>query len=744
MGDEGGDSAHTDDTATRGDTGDSDDSNDSGNADDSTDAIDTSDTDDADPVVGKFNGVDIIAMIDNSSSMAAEQNILATSFFSLINALINPLPGAQDGGTDSIRIAVVTSDMGLQWGGNAFVEERDGFPRGLATSSGCNHSGGWGDNGNFVTNYDINPNHGGVVELTQGGIPCGADASQCPPGWTCDNIGDNGIGACYDPSAAGQPTAQVSCPPSPDQKQSLYLTIGTGDDATGPDLYPQSELALAAACLSKLGTQGCGFEQQLLSPAVGLERDAGRDPSIRFVRDKALLVILLVTDEEDCSMKDGPSLFATEHVQQHRYAYINVACGENEEYLYTPAEMLARYRAAKAQVSGHGNDILFAAITGVPLSGEAAGCEGTGNQIRGCLDLPQMQNEIVQDPAQAAEKYIYKYTCQRYEDEVAVTQAMPARRIVQVAQSMGAMGYVYSICNADWSPAMGRISQLISENHATGTCYPNALDVDSVTNTPHCDTVIKYLGAEDCPAGLPWAEEVQVGTPELPVAACTLPKIPANPLCPAPGTAEERAFNESVRNAFGWYYCENHGEDFSEACNDGIDNDGDGLIDCEQESCAACQNCAANGQGDVSLCPLKCRYVMTLTDEALFAAKNGTLEMHCPLLSPSEDPADQENTRAACSDGIDNDGNRYYDCTNISADQATNAWPARYADPRCCPLSSEQVSGTKCQFAGAGDPRAQAQAICHPDDWFGAPGFDPSDWSDACKAAAALYQCTLP
>ncbi|MCK9521821.1 MAG: hypothetical protein M0R76_02105 [Proteobacteria bacterium] len=694
------------------------------------------------PTIGGFDGVDIIAMVDNSSSMVEEQQILATSFFPLINALVNPLPGAKDEGTDSIRIAIVTSDMGLQWGGNGYVQARDGFPSVL--TKGCINNDGWGDNGNFITNYGFNPNHGGVVELTQGAIPCGAGAVQCPPGWTCDNIGDNGIGACYNPSASGQPTSEVSCPPAPGEKQSHYLTLGTGDDASGPPLYAQNELALATACLSKLGTDGCGFEQQLLSPAVGLERDAGRDPSIRFMRDKALLVILLVTDEEDCSMKDGPSLFATEHVQQHNYAYINVACGEHEEYLYTPAEILDRYRAAKAKVSGQGSGILFAAITGVPTASEASGCEGTGNEIGGCLDLPQMQNEIVQDPDyDAAPKYIYKYTCSRYEGSEAVTQAMPARRLIQIAQSMGSMGYVYSICNADWSPAMEKISSLIAANIA-GTCYAKPLDVDPATNTAYCNTVIKFFGQDTCPGGLPWAAEEQVGTPEQPIVSCTIPKIPANPVCPDPGTPEGDALREIVRNEFGWYYCENRGEDFSDACNDGIDNDGDGLVDCEQPSCQSCKNCAADGQGDTALCPLKCRYMMTLTDKALSMAKNASVEVQCLQQFSFEDPNCQENTRAACSDGLDNDGNGPYDCVNISAGQASDEWPARNADPHCCPMSSEQLPGRPCQFTGNGDPKKQAQAICNPDDWAGAPGFNAGDWSDACKAAAALYQCTLP
>ena len=42
-----------------------------------------------------------------------------------------------------------------------------------------------------------------------------------------------------------------------------------------------------------------------------------------------------------------------------------------------------------------------------------------------------------------------------------VTRAWPARRFVELAQSFGDRGYVYSICNADWSVAMSELAGLI-------------------------------------------------------------------------------------------------------------------------------------------------------------------------------------------------------------------------------------------------------------------------------------------
>jgi hypothetical protein len=40
-------------------------------------------------------------------------------------------------------------------------------------------------------------------------------------------------------------------------------------------------------------------------------------------------------------------------------------------------------------------------------------------------------------------------------------RAWPGRRFVQMAQLFGARGYLYSICNADWSPAMTDLAAMI-------------------------------------------------------------------------------------------------------------------------------------------------------------------------------------------------------------------------------------------------------------------------------------------
>lgn len=67
-------------------------------------------------------------------------------------------------------------------------------------------------------------------------------------------------------------------------------------NADGNNLVEGSSLAATFTSMASLGTFGCGFEQPLESMRRALEKDNG------FVRDDAHLVVVIVTDEDDCSV----------------------------------------------------------------------------------------------------------------------------------------------------------------------------------------------------------------------------------------------------------------------------------------------------------------------------------------------------------------------------------------------------------------------------------------------------------
>lgn len=384
------------------------------------------DTDTESDWVSLYEAVDILLVVDNSDSMDEEQSYLATSQFTLINGLVNPLPMAGlVGGLDDVRVAVISTDMGLSWGDQPY-EEGDGWP--TTTEVPCSPSG---DNGAF---QGYGPDK--QIKIKDQVIACDESDAQCPSGWTCEGIGGDGVGVCTAPE--GETT--IDCP---------WLT-GDWAQTPSPTQVPNPYMATQVACLTSLGTAGCGFEQHLQSARKALTRV----DQLAFVRDEALLAVLIVSDEDDCSIETN-SFFYSPEIQADPMSEVNIACGENPEYLF-PA---AGYRQAFVDVKGgNPNAVLFAAVVGVPIS---SACQGWGDEIQGCLDHEAMQHdyEIINDPVPGS--VFYKPACTRQVGDTEVTRAAPARRIVELAAEFGSRGYVFSICNDDWSPAMNELAATI-------------------------------------------------------------------------------------------------------------------------------------------------------------------------------------------------------------------------------------------------------------------------------------------
>ena len=71
------------------------------------------------------------------------------------------------------------------------------------------------------------------------------------------------------------------------------------------DGTPESVVAQALSCIGPQGFDGCGFEKQLESMLQALNPNASWNSGARpFLRPGALLAIVIVSDEVDCSVKD--------------------------------------------------------------------------------------------------------------------------------------------------------------------------------------------------------------------------------------------------------------------------------------------------------------------------------------------------------------------------------------------------------------------------------------------------------
>jgi hypothetical protein len=81
--------------------------------------------------------------------------------------------------------------------------------------------------------------------------------------------------------------------------------------------FGNQDLTAVFQCISTVGATGCGFEHQLASIARALGADGAAAPpqNAGFLRPNAILAIVLLTNEDDCSAPPGSPLFSPTSAQ---------------------------------------------------------------------------------------------------------------------------------------------------------------------------------------------------------------------------------------------------------------------------------------------------------------------------------------------------------------------------------------------------------------------------------------------
>jgi hypothetical protein len=77
----------------------------------------------------------------------------------------------------------------------------------------------------------------------------------------------------------------------------------------------------AFTCMSHVGDQGCGFEHQLESPYRALHDKITENTG--FLRPEAILAVVFVTDEDDCSAADDTDLFVSNTTANSMYGVLH-------------------------------------------------------------------------------------------------------------------------------------------------------------------------------------------------------------------------------------------------------------------------------------------------------------------------------------------------------------------------------------------------------------------------------------
>ena len=415
------------------------------------------------------DSVDLLFVVDNSNSMLAYQQRLGAQFRVLIDQLVAPPVNPATGRpahppVKSLHVAVVSSDLGTP-GSNV---------------GSCNVSADVGDDGL------LNPIRAGRAMAAH------RPWTTLPPG-----------------------SRPARCTADPNQYPS-FLTFNA--DATDA-----AEFREDFVCNAFLSTQGCGLEQQLESAYRALvvrnprEQAGNTDANAGFVRPDAVLGIVVISDEEDGSVRDCRYAEAGQPCTDALSVYDLSTHGWGDDrdlnlrfYTYTPGSAqdptwpIDRYidprnpnRGFTSLKPGHPDRVVFAGIIGVPLQVPTQGARvdwarllGTTPQGEDAMEGTATEGPYSMRPNRrepscpgSAMVPACRQEGSRYDassascSSLGAPRAWPSRRIAEVARRFDELhgtGAVSSICAMDYAPALGQIVDRIG-NALGGRCLPRPL-----------------------------------------------------------------------------------------------------------------------------------------------------------------------------------------------------------------------------------------------------------------------------
>lgn len=222
--------------------------------------------------------VDILFVIDNSGSMAEEQATLAANFGAFIELLELPEVAA------NYRIAVTTTDNGT---GECSTT---GPERGQFVLSSCRSR---------LSQFEVPNSASGPLDARAEACEDLCPAALADLETTPTHITDN-------PESVARPW--------------MENIVGNINLPEGVDT------ATAFACLGPQGIDGCGYESPLEAMRLALTRaNTETEEEFGFLRKDALLAVVFVTDEADCSFQGDTSDVFDRNGGKHLWSDLDVS-----------------------------------------------------------------------------------------------------------------------------------------------------------------------------------------------------------------------------------------------------------------------------------------------------------------------------------------------------------------------------------------------------------------------------------
>jgi hypothetical protein len=253
----------------------------------------------------------------------------------------------------------------------------------------------------------------------------------------------------------------ADCPGKPDGRFLISLEGGSRNNFRG-------DLSAAFACLAAVGSAGCGFEQHLGAARLALDVDQPLENE-GFLRPNAILGLVVLADEDDCSTRAASDLFEP---STSRYG------------------MQGSFRCAEY---GHLCDgVAPPTAGGAPASCRPAESAGKLTPVADYLSFfralkPQADRLIVSVIAAPPTPYAVRVVDGFPQLAPSCTSAngegTPGVRLKAFADAFGTRGQFTSVCDTDLSPAMARLGEAIVKQ----------IGASCLTAAP-----VKFNGVADC------------------------------------------------------------------------------------------------------------------------------------------------------------------------------------------------------------------------------------------------------
>jgi hypothetical protein len=276
--------------------------------------------------------------------------------------------------------------------------------------------------------------------------------------------------------------------------------------------YGTQALPDVFSCIARLGDMGCGFEQQLSSVRHALDPALAPAANAGFLRDDAFLAVILVTNEDDCSIPADSRLFdpTSRLVSDPLGPLSSFRCNEYGHVCRIGGKMQAPPRtetgpleacesAEDGKLDKVGDFVTFLKdLKRDPARIFLAAVTGPATPYA----VTTIDPIIMDDPSPWP---VIGHSCVAADN----SYADPSVRIAQAVKAFGSHGLLSSICDDTMGPVLHEISARFSRPLAS-SCVPTP----SPTG-PGCTVVDRWVeeGGQRAAQRVPSCDEDAAATP---------------------------------------------------------------------------------------------------------------------------------------------------------------------------------------------------------------------------------------